>query len=80
MTKQRTNVSIDGAVLEVAREHDLNVSAVCEAALREAGRQAQAAAWKKRNAHVLEQRLRHLEEHGTKLADIAAFQLPPELK
>ena len=74
MPKRRANMSIDGDVLDVAEEHGLNVSAISEKAIREAGRRAQAEAWKKRNAHVLAARLERIEKHGTQLGDIAAFQ------
>ena len=71
-TKQRTNVSLDPAILAKARAHDLNVSAISEAALAEAVRIAEAAAWARENADALAERREWLARKGTPLA---AFQV-----
>ena len=78
MPKRRANMSIDGDVLDVAKEHRLNVSAIAEAAIREAGKMAQAEAWKRDNAVALEQHRRRLDERGTLLGHLAAFQFEEE--
>ncbi len=48
--RKPVNVTLDTGVVEAARSLGLNLSRISEAALREATRQAQDAAWKKDNA------------------------------
>ena len=66
--KQRANVTIDRATLTAARELGLNVSAVSEAALAEAVRQARGQAWAEENAEALARRRAWLDENGMPLA------------
>jgi antitoxin CcdA len=66
--KRRTNISVDAALLEEARRHGLNVSALSEAALRIALRDARAAAWAAENAEALAQRRDWIERNGLPLA------------
>ncbi|MGD9866212.1 MAG: type II toxin-antitoxin system CcdA family antitoxin [Pseudodonghicola sp.] len=72
--KRRTNVTIDAATLDAARELGLNVSAVSEAALIEAVRQARAASWAARNAEALAQRRAWLDDNGLPLAKWQLWQ------
>ena len=66
--KRRTNVSIEGALLDEARELGLNVSAVAEAALAAAVREARARAWAAEAAPAIERRAAWIEAHGLPLA------------
>lgn len=70
--KRRTNVTLDAATLAAARDLGLNVSAIADAALMQAVRQAQAAAWAEENAAAIAERRAWIAEHGTPLA---AFQV-----
>ena len=67
--KVRTNVSLDAGVAERARALGLNVSAVTEAALREAVREAEARAWAEENAEALRLREAWLDRNGHPLAE-----------
>ncbi|MFY0682661.1 MAG: type II toxin-antitoxin system CcdA family antitoxin [Thalassovita sp.] len=73
--KQRTNVSIDADVLAAARAMKLNVSAISEAAVSAAVRQAQAESWAKENAQALADRRDWIANHGTALADLQVLKL-----
>jgi antitoxin CcdA len=66
--KRRTNVSIEGALLDEARELGLNVSAVAEAALGAAVREARARAWAAEAAPAIARRAAWVEAHGLPLA------------
>jgi antitoxin CcdA len=72
--KQRTNVSLDAALLSKARAHDLNVSAISEAALAEAVRIAEAAAWVQQNAEILAERREWIAQNGTPLASLQVLK------
>lgn len=73
--KQRTNVSLDAALLSKARAHDLNVSAISEAALAEAVRIAEAAAWARDNAEALAERRDWIAQNGTPLTTLQVLKL-----
>lgn len=64
MGKQRTNITIDSQLLADAREMGLNVSAIAEAALRTARREA----WLAENAKALEERRNYYQTNDTILA------------
>lgn len=66
--KRRTNVSIEGPLLDEARELGLNVSAVAEAALGAAVREARARAWAAEAAPAIKQRVTWIETWGLPLA------------
>lgn len=61
-TKQRLNLSLDAPLVGAAKALGVNISAVAEAALREAGQSAAQRAWQDENREALK----------AKAADIAA--------
>ncbi len=65
--KRRANVTISGDLLDDAKAHGLNVSAISEAALAETVRRARAEAWARENAAAIEARARWIEENGAPL-------------
>lgn len=66
--KRRTNVTLDGRLLDAARDLDLNVSAIAESALRSAVRRAQAEDWVRKNAEAMARRAAWIEKNGLPLA------------
>jgi antitoxin CcdA len=73
--KSRTNVTLDTATLAAARRLGLNVSAISDAALAEAVREAEAKAWAEENAVAITERRAWIEAHGTPLADLQVLRL-----
>jgi antitoxin CcdA len=72
--KQRTNVSLTAATLAAARELGLNVSAISDAALAQAVREAQAAHWTRENARAIAERRDWIARNGTPLADLQVLK------
>lgn len=70
--KRKTSLALDAAALDAARELGLNVSAVAEAALREAVREARRRRWLEENAEAFAAQARWHSENGHPLADILA--------
>ena len=70
--KSKTSLTLDAATLEGARELGLNVSAVAEAALREAVREARRRKWLEENAEAFTAQAKWHSENGHPLADILA--------
>ena len=68
--KRKTSLSLDAEVLDGAKALDINVSAVAEAALRNAVASARQAKWLKQNAKAFEAQAAWHERHGHPLADI----------
>jgi antitoxin CcdA len=66
--RKRTNVSLDARLLEEARRLELNVSAVTEAALEKAVREARARGWVEENARALAERAEWIDRNGLPLA------------
>ncbi len=64
MAKRPTNVSIDAALLQKARELDINLSATIEAALQELIRRRQRENWLAANGEVVADYNRRIEQHG----------------
>ncbi len=73
-SKQRTSMTIDVDILNAARDLDLNVSAISEAAISEAVRAASARRWAEENAEALAERRVWIDGQGTPLADIQIFK------
>jgi antitoxin CcdA len=73
-TKARTNVTLDTALLREARELELNVSSIAEAALARAVREARAKRWRTENADALSQRAAWIEANGPPLADVQVWK------
>lgn len=72
--KRRANLTIAGDLLDAARAHDLNVSAIAEAALAEAVRAAEARAWRAENADAIAARAAWIEANGLPLARWQAWK------
>lgn len=68
--KQRTNVTLTARNLAAAREFGLNISAISDAALAQAVRQAEARAWAAENADALSERRAWIDAQGAPLADL----------
>ena len=72
--KRRTNVTLDASNLAAARDLDLNVSVISDAALDDAVRVARARAWSAENAEAIAERHTWIEVNGTPLADIQILE------
>ena len=66
-TKRRTNLTLDESLLQSARAHGLNISAIAEEALGQAVRRAEAEAWARDNADALVERRAHVDRQGLAL-------------
>lgn len=66
MSRTKTSLSLDTRTLEMARAYGLNISAVSEAALKDAVRQA----WLEENAETFKAQSEWHEKHGHPCADI----------
>ena len=73
--KQRTNVSLDAANLAAARALGLNISAISNAALDTAVREAKAAEWARENADALAERRAWIDANGPALADLQVLKI-----
>lgn len=73
-SKRRTNISVSGDLLDAARAHDLNVSAIAEAALAEAVAAARRQAWLEDNREALALRRAWIERNGLPLARWQSWQ------
>lgn len=69
-TKRKTSLTLDAAVLESAKALDINVSAVAEAALKNAVTSARRTQWLRQNAAAFAAQAAWHERHGHPLADI----------
>lgn len=65
--RKAVNLSLDTGVVQAAREAGLNLSQVCEAALREASRQERNRLWREENREWAESCNRWVEENGLPL-------------
>ncbi len=63
-TKRRTNVTVDGDVLDEAREAGLNLSQTLERALTVTLRRNRQIAWQVENRKAIESINDHIERHG----------------
>ena len=68
--KRKTSLSLDAEVLESAKALDINVSAVAEAALKQAVASARHAQWLQQNAEAFAAQAAWHERHGHPLANI----------
>lgn len=76
-TKRKTSVTLDAAALDSAKEFDINVSAVAEAALLKAIHQARKRQWLADNADAFAAQADWHARHGHPLAEIIAAQGGP---
>lgn len=68
--KRKTSVTVDATALDAARDLGLNVSAVAEAALREAIADARRRKWLDENADAFARQAAWHDRNGHPLADI----------
>ena len=69
-SKRKTSLTLDAEVLDAAKELKINVSAVAEAALKNAVASARQMLWRKQNAEAFAAQAAWHERHGHPLADI----------
>lgn len=69
-TKRKTSLTLDAEMLDGAKALGINVSAVAEAALKNAVASAQHAQWLQQNAEAFAAQAAWHERHGHPLADI----------
>lgn len=69
-TRRKTSLTLDAAALDAARALGVNVSAVADAALREAVAEARRARWLADNAEAFKTQAAWHDSHGHPLADI----------
>jgi antitoxin CcdA len=62
--KKAVNVTVDAALVEEARKHEINLSATLEHALEEALRQARRQRWLDSNAAAITAYNEQVDEHG----------------
>lgn len=68
--KRKTSLTLDAGLLDQARELDLNVSALADAALRRAVAEARQTAWLRENAVAFAAQADWHERNGHPLSDI----------
>ncbi len=72
-TRRKTSLTLDGVLLDEARALGLNVSAVADAALRQAVEEAQRREWLEENSEAFTAQAAWHDRHGHPLADILAI-------
>jgi len=68
--RKPVNLSLDTGVVETARKAGLNLSQVCEAALRAATKAEQERRWKEENREAIDSSNAWLEENGLPYAEL----------
>ena len=71
--RKAVNVSLDTGVVAAAREAGLNLSQVCEAALRQASRKERDRQWQAENRDWIEAHNKWVEANGLPLAKYRMF-------
>lgn len=71
-TKRKTSLTLDAEVLDSAKALDINVSAVAEAALKNAVASVRQKLWLEQNAEAFAAQAAWHERNGHPLADIMA--------
>jgi antitoxin CcdA len=71
--RKAVNLSLDTGVVEAARAVGLNLSQVCETALREAGKRERWRRWQDENRAAIEAHNAWVEEHGLPLEHYRMF-------
>jgi antitoxin CcdA len=69
-TKRKTSLTLDAQLLDSAKALEINVSAVAEAALKNAVANARHVQWLRSNAQAFAAQAAWHERHGHPLADI----------
>lgn len=71
--RRPANLSIDSALLDVAKELDVNVSRAAEAGIEEAVRKARRERWLEENREALESSNEYVRKHGLPLEKYRMF-------
>jgi antitoxin CcdA len=71
--RKALNLSLDTGVVAAARETGLNLSQICEAALRDAAKAEWAKRWKDEHREAIEANNAWVEKHGLPLAKYRMF-------
>ncbi|WP_366932211.1 type II toxin-antitoxin system CcdA family antitoxin [Sphingomonas sp.] len=71
--RKAVNLSLDTGVVEAARAAGLNLSQICEAALREASRSERARQWREENREWADSVNRWIDERGLPLERYRLF-------
>jgi antitoxin CcdA len=71
--RRPANLSIDGELLDAAKELDVNVSRAAEAGIEEAVRKARGEKWLEENREALESSNEYVRKHGLPLAKYRMF-------
>ena len=71
--RKAANLSLDQALLQEAKAFGVNVSRAAEAGLRDAVREAKAAAWRRENADAIASSNAWVEANGLPLARCRPF-------
>lgn len=71
--RRPTNISLDPACLDEARELGINVSQACERGLVESIKEARAVRWLEENRGAIDGWNQYLETHGLPLAEYRLF-------
>lgn len=72
-TRRATNVSLDQALVEQARELDINLSRACEQGLAQEIKATLEARWQEENADAIAEYNAHIAAHGLLLAKYRRF-------
>ncbi|UZK65536.1 type II toxin-antitoxin system CcdA family antitoxin [Sphingomonas sp. M1-B02] len=71
--RKAVNISLDTGIVAFAREAGLNLSQVCEAAIREATRKEMTRRWQEENRERIDAWNAWIDEHGLPLAEYRQF-------
>lgn len=71
--RKAVNVTLDTGVVAAAREAGLNLSQICEAALREASRKERERRWQEENRDWIEAHNKWVEQNGLPLERYRLF-------
>lgn len=71
--RKAVNLSLDTGVVAAAREAGLNLSQICEAALRDANKKERERQWQEENREAIEANNAWVEKHGLPLAKYRMF-------
>lgn len=71
--RRAANLSIDGDILDAAKELNVNVSRAAEAGIEEAVRKARSEQWLAENREALESSNEYVRKHGLPLAKYRMF-------
>ena len=71
--RKAVNLTMDTGVVQAAREAGLNLSQICEAALRDAAKKERERQWREDNAEAIGEWNEWVEKNGLPLAEYRMF-------